>query len=108
MMRARAVLATIFFLATSGCATTFYGSSNVSDGPSGCKAKCSSWGMELAGMVAMGEYSDGCICQVPSAQKPVSGVSGTGPAVAGVWIAMQAAAAAAAAQQRAAESTMHH
>jgi len=57
----------------------------------------------LAGMVAMGEYSDGCICQVPSTPKAnPSAVSGAGPAVAGVWIQMQEA------EQQAQASQVHH
>ena len=88
----RAVLLSTIFLAMAGCATTFYGSAKVPDGLAGCKAKCSAWGMELSGMVAMGEYSDGCICQIPSTQqKAASGaVSAAGAAMAGVWIHMQA------------------
>ena len=47
------------------CATTFSGSSKVPNGAAGCKAICSSYGMELTGMVALGDYSDGCICEIP-------------------------------------------
>ena len=51
----------------------------------------------------MGEYSDGCICQVPSTPKAnPSAVSGAGPAVAGVWIQMQEA------EQQAQASQVHH
>ncbi len=86
----RPVLLSIILLVMSGCATTFYGSPKISDGPAGCKAKCSSWGMELTGMVAMGDYSDGCICQIPSAQqKAAVGVSAAGIAMAGVWSQME-------------------
>ncbi|HEX3775699.1 MAG TPA: hypothetical protein VHV51_14605 [Polyangiaceae bacterium] len=48
----------------TGCETSFQGDAKVADGPRGCDAKCRSWGLEFAGMVAMGEYSDGCICRV--------------------------------------------
>jgi hypothetical protein len=48
-----------------GCATQFTGEAHVEGGPSGCAAKCKAWGQELVGMVAMGEYSDACICRVP-------------------------------------------
>jgi hypothetical protein len=47
----------------SSCTTVFQGSAYVKDGVLGCQNKCKSWGMELSGMVAMGEYSDGCICK---------------------------------------------
>lgn len=86
----RAVLLSTILLALSSCVTTFTGSPKVSDGPAGCKAKGSSWGMELTGMVAMGDYSDGCICQIPSAQqKAAGGVPAAGIAMAGVWIQTQ-------------------
>jgi hypothetical protein len=60
--------------------------------------------MQLAGMVKMGEYSDGCICQAPPApaaapaepggpRSDASPPGADGPAVAGVWSQMQAAAA---------------
>jgi len=57
--------------------------------------------MELAGMVKMGEYSDGCICQVmPSTAAAPSGRVGASiPAAAAVYVQMQVAAAAAAAEQ---------
>jgi hypothetical protein len=52
-------------LFTGACATSFTGSAFVEDGRSGCEAKCKGQGMELAGMVYMGEYSDACVCTVP-------------------------------------------
>jgi hypothetical protein len=90
-------------IALGGCAPTrFYGDAKVDKGPAGCKAACDAWGMDLAGMVKMGEYSDGCICQVkPSAAPGPSGRVGASiPAATGVYLQMQAAAAAAAAQQQ--------
>src|SRR6266851_5406486 len=83
----------IGFLALSGCATTFHGSPKIEGGPVGCKTQCSGWGMEMVGMVAMGEYSDSCICQVPSTapKSTSSSVSASGAAVAGVWSEMQEA-----------------
>ena len=64
-MRASVVvtIGLIGFLA-AGCATSFTGEAHVEGGPSGCHAKCKAWGMELSGMVAVGEYSDACICRV--------------------------------------------
>ena len=52
-------------LFTGACATSFTGSAFVEDGRSGCEAKCKGQGMEVAGMVYMGEYSDACVCTVP-------------------------------------------
>ncbi len=49
----------------AGCATTFTGSPHVEGGRSACQQKCTSQGMEAAGMVYMGEYSSACVCQVP-------------------------------------------
>ena len=58
----------LFLLVLAACEppTSFNGSPKVADGPRGCWNKCSAWGLEFAGMVAMGEYSDGCICRVPA------------------------------------------
>src|SRR4051812_2997039 len=60
------ILVTSLVLLTAGCVmpTRFTGEPKVLNGPAGCQIKCASWGMELVGMVVMGEYSDGCICQV--------------------------------------------
>jgi hypothetical protein len=54
-------------IATVGtaCATSFTGSAHVEEGRGGCERKCKGSGMEVAGMVYMGEYSDACICSVP-------------------------------------------
>ena len=49
----------------SACATSFSGSAHVEDGRAGCERKCKGQGMEVSGMVYMGEYSDACICSVP-------------------------------------------
>jgi hypothetical protein len=65
----------VALLATAGCTTTFGGAAKVPNGAVGCKAICTSYGMELTGMVALGEYSDGCICQVPG-KATASGAAG--------------------------------
>src|SRR3954466_12857723 len=49
----------------SACATSFTGSAHVEEGRAGCERKCKGQGMEVTGMVYMGEYSDACICAVP-------------------------------------------
>ncbi len=107
-------------VALAGCETVFYGAPKIQGGPAGCRAACDAWEMDLAGMVKMGEYSDGCICQVrpgtPGAppQQPgkpsADGAPGPGgpQAVAGVWIQMQAAAAAAQQAAGATRQTPQH
>jgi hypothetical protein len=102
----------VLAIALSGCATQFWGSAKVSGGVQGCRHVCDGWGMDLAGMVQMGEYSDGCICQTrpgpgappraDSCTEPPRGLAGQ-PAVAGVHLQMQAAAAAAQQQMTAAQ-----
>jgi hypothetical protein len=49
-------------LSASGCATTFTGDAKVPGGSRGCASMCAAQGLDFAGMVMMGEYSDGCIC----------------------------------------------
>jgi hypothetical protein len=48
--------------------TVFEGAAKIKDGPSGCEAKCKELGMELVGMVVLGEYTDGCVCKKKGAQ----------------------------------------
>lgn len=70
--------------ASSGCAlmtTTFYGDARVRNGASGCEQKCSQEGLEMAGMIMLGEYSDGCICAVPGRERQA--VDAAGPAAGG-------------------------
>jgi hypothetical protein len=50
---------------SASCATNFSGSPYVEGGRSGCEAKCRGQGMDVAGMVYMGEYSSACVCSVP-------------------------------------------
>jgi hypothetical protein len=82
-------------LLASGCKTQFVGEPKVPGGAQGCAAQCSALGMELAGMVVMGEYSDGCICAVPGRTPPAAtaaflyvGASGVVAAAAGVRMQM--------------------
>lgn len=60
----------------SGCATSFTGSAKV-DGPRECRKVCDTWGMDLAGMVAMGEYTNGCICKVKGEQVSLNRIGTT-------------------------------
>ena len=72
-------------LSLSGCATVFYGSAKVPNGPDGCKAQCAQRGMDMAGMVVMGEYSDGCICEAPGKKVSAAGAGAAAvQAIAGV------------------------
>ncbi len=84
-------LAIVACLAFAGCAsqTAFTGDAHIEAGPEGCRAKCTEWNMELAGMVAMGEYSDACICRVPGATSSLE--AQTAVAVAGVMEQMRQA-----------------
>lgn len=83
-------------LLASGCATKFTGDTSV-DGPAECRKKCDKYGMELAGMVAMGSYTDGCLCSVKGVRMSTSDIGhavllgAIGPAggSAGVFIRMQ-------------------
>lgn len=60
----------------AGCATSFTGSAKV-DGPKECREVCDRWGMDLAGMVAMGEYTNGCICRVKGERLSLNSVAET-------------------------------
>src|SRR5437899_218334 len=89
-MRKLLVLSLLVFL--PGCPTTFIGDAHVRGGAAGCKSICSGMGMQLAGMVVMGEYSDGCVCQVPGAAPvPTASIApaAAGPAVDGVMMQTQ-------------------
>lgn len=63
MKRLLALGAAAAMLTASGCATSFTGSAKV-ENPKECVTICENWGMDLAGMVAMGEYTNGCICKI--------------------------------------------
>lgn len=73
-------------LLIGGCATSFTGSAYVSDGVDGCTEKCKGWGLEFAGMVALGEYSDACICQKPGKKVSKQAVAAAGAAAVGVVV----------------------
>ena len=81
-----------------GCATSFTGSAKVNGGAEGCRKRCADQGLAFAGMVLMGEYSDGCICRDRSTAATSAGGES---AVVGVSLQMAAAAAAQQAQQAA-------
>lgn len=62
--------------ALTGCATSFTGSAKV-EGPKECREVCDKWGMDLAGMVAMGEYTNGCICRIKGERLSLNDIAGT-------------------------------
>lgn len=85
-----ALVASLFSLCSCVFPTNFTGAAKVPKGAEGCRTICSSYGMELTGMVALGEYSDGCICEVPGKGKPAS--SNAAAATGAVTATMTAAA----------------
>ncbi len=65
--------------------TSFTGQPTVEGGRAGCERKCAAQGLELAGMLYVGEYSDACLCVVPgqASATPRPGlVAGAGAAAA--------------------------
>jgi hypothetical protein len=82
----RYALAFVFVVLCCACTTRFYGDPKIEGGPLGCVTKCGQWNMDLAGMVAMGEYSEACICQVRGKQASLT------PAVLGAVAAVDTAA----------------
>ena len=81
-----ALVASLFGLCSCVFPTNFTGAAKVPKGAEGCRTICSSYGMELTGMVALGEYSDGCICEVPGKGKAAAAgaAAATGSAAATV------------------------
>jgi hypothetical protein len=72
------------------CATRFFGDPKVPNGVAGCRKICDGYEMDLSGMVAMGEYSDGCICQVRGKPGGTPGAAAVSAAAVGVVLQMQA------------------
>jgi hypothetical protein len=82
ILRATSLAALVTTL--GACATSFTGSPHVENGRQGCEAKCRGQGMELAGMVYMGEYSDACVCALPGKSASLDAdLLAVAPAVAG-------------------------
>jgi hypothetical protein len=88
---------TIAIIAASvlGCATSFTGSAHIEGGRNGCEAKCRGQGMQIAGMVYMGEYSSACVCEVPRSsgsgerREILASAAGASGAAAGVVMQME-------------------
>lgn len=87
-MRTRIALATLSLVA-GGCTTSFYGSPLLKGGRVQCEQVCDGWKMELAGMVQMGEYSNGCVCEVPGKMLAPRAAAAAAEAAAGVWAQME-------------------
>jgi hypothetical protein len=81
-----ATLATLL----SGCVqpTVFTGDPKIPAGAQGCVARCRQEGLAMSAFIVMGEYSTGCVCQVPGAGPPSSGVTASVSAAA-AGVAMQ-------------------
>ena len=94
-MRIMGIAVAVVLSSALGCATSFTGSAHVEGGRGGCEAKCRGQGMQIAGMVYMGEYSSACVCEVPrttgSAEHRdlVGSAAGSSGAAAGVIMQMQ-------------------
>ncbi len=85
-------LVMILVLVSTGCATSFTGSAHVEEGRAGCERKCQGQGLEMTGMVYMGEYSSACVCEVPGASGGGSSAAAGGAsagAAAGVVMQMR-------------------
>ncbi len=82
-------------VASAGCATHFTGSAHIEGGRPACEAKCRGQGMQIAGMVYMGEYSSACVCEVPRGtssagrHEVLAAAAGGSGAAAGVIMQMQ-------------------
>jgi len=78
---------------TGGCATSFTGSAHIEGGRQACESKCRGQGMEVAGMVYMGEYSSACVCEIPgksaSAHNVMMAAAGATGGAAGVIMQQQ-------------------
>jgi len=84
-------LLALSLLFLTACATNFTGEAKVPHGVAGCRSKCEEWGLEFAGMVAMGEYTDGCVCNEKGKQLSMHGVGGAFAGGVGVVLQMRAA-----------------
>ncbi|MFT3922265.1 MAG: hypothetical protein QM778_07000 [Myxococcales bacterium] len=89
----------------SGCPSPW----KVQGGPPQCLAMCKAWGMELTGMVGVGDQgrsgggASACVCEMPRTAGSSVGASGTAASTSAAIVAMQAAS-----QQAAAQAAAHH
>ncbi len=88
MRRAFALSSFLFFV--SGCATSFMGSAYFEGGRGACEKKCAAGGLQMTGMVYMGEYSSACVCELPRpAAAPSGAVAPAASGAAAVGVIMQ-------------------
>jgi hypothetical protein len=87
------VFSTLLFLA--GCATSFTGNAHITKPY--CQNFCKTNGLNFTGMVALGEYSSGCICSASAHGTAANEAAGSAAAAVGVVTQMRNAQAAAAA-----------
>ena len=95
----KVVLLIAGIIAMAGCTTRFTGDAHIT--PQQCIQKCTNWGLEMSSMIAMGEYSDACVCS-KKGQKTSAVSSGAGA----VGVVMQMREQQRQQQQNA--SMMHH
>lgn len=75
--------AVIIAVAMVGCDhTDFRGEPHVEGGAEECESRCAEEGLEMAGMVMMGEYTDGCVCAVPGSEEQA--LQGAGSVAGGI------------------------
>ena len=107
MKRILTAILAVGVVGATGCNTNFTGSPHVENGRQGCESKCKSQGMEVAGMVYMGEYTDGCVCVVPgqsASHRKLMMAAAEGAAAGSAGVVMQMRAE----QQREANAMTHH
>jgi hypothetical protein len=77
-MGMRRVLLLVISLAAGGCNKYYTASSdfNLGTGVTDCKNLCSSWGMEMFGIVTMHDSNSGCICRVHPQNQPAGAPDG--------------------------------
>src|SRR5215211_4459335 len=84
------IVTLVLALAASGCYTVFLGEAKVPGGRQTCEQYCGLAGMELTGMVFMGEYTNGCICEIRRERSPTtSGGASAGAAAAAAGVVQQ-------------------
>jgi hypothetical protein len=77
-MGMRRVLLLVLSFGAVGCNKYYTASSdfNVATGVTDCKNLCSSWGMEMFGIVTMHDSNSGCMCRVNAQGQPAGAPDG--------------------------------
>jgi hypothetical protein len=70
----------VMFLSAGGCNKYYTASTdfNVTTGVADCKSLCTSWGMEMYGIVTMHDSNSGCICRTKEQAEPARAPDGGG------------------------------